>query len=377
MAVPVHGGAARLRPLDGRRVRRAGGRHLRRVRGAAVRTSTSSASVAMGRPAEVSVRPGTAAGRAHRWGAAGRRRRRRDGRAHPGDDARRRRGRAAGRPRRRHWCGPTRTSRPATRCSRPPAARCARRTSACSPPRASRRSTCTRRPRVGIVSTGDEVVPPRPPCCCRGQVRDATASALAGLVPDAGGVPVPLGDRRATTRRRWRWCCATPLARCDVVVVSAGSSVGARDETAGAVERLGAPGIVCHGLALRPGKPTLLAHCGRVPVLGLPGNPLSALVVFRLRRYPAGPPGRWPHAAAAGADARARLARPAGAVADRPARRRAGDGSTAGPTARWPTRSSVRRPCSRCSPRPTATSSCPRRPPACRAGAAVDVTLYR
>jgi len=68
--------------------------------------------------------------------------------------------------------------------------------------------------------------------------------------------------------------------------VSAGSSVGARDETAGVVAGLGAPGLWCHGLALRPGKPTLLAECGGVGVIGLPGNPLSALVVFRLLGVP-------------------------------------------------------------------------------------------
>jgi molybdopterin molybdotransferase len=68
----------------------------------------------------------------------------------------------------------------------------------------------------------------------------------------------------------------------DVLVISAGSSVGARDETADAVARLGQPGIWCHGLAIKPGKPTLLAECAGVPVIGLPGNPRSALVVFRL-----------------------------------------------------------------------------------------------
>ena len=68
--------------------------------------------------------------------------------------------------------------------------------------------------------------------------------------------------------------------------MSAGSSVGARDETAAAVASLGEPGIWCHGLALRPGKPTLLADCGGVPVIGLPGNPRSALVVFRLVGMP-------------------------------------------------------------------------------------------
>ena len=153
-----------------------------------------------------------------------------------------------------------------------------------------------RRPRVGIVSTGDEVVPPHTAVLRPGQVRDATASALAGLVVDAGGEPVPLGvvgDDASALESVLR----DALAGCDVVVVSAGSSVGARDETAGVVARLGAPGILCHGLAVRPGKPTLLADCGGVPVVGLPGNPLSALVVFRLigvplvRRWPA-PPGR-------------------------------------------------------------------------------------
>lgn len=141
------------------------------------------------------------------------------------------------------------------------------------------------RPVVGIVSTGDEVVPPDTAELTPGQVRDATATALAGLVRQAGGEPRPcgiVGDDGAALERRLR----KVVADCDVAVVSAGSSVGARDETAGAVERLGAPGIVCHGLAIRPGKPTLLAQVGAVPVLGLPGNPLSALVVFRLLGVP-------------------------------------------------------------------------------------------
>ena len=74
------------------------------------------------------------------------------------------------------------------------------------------------------------------------------------------------------------------LPYADLVVVSAGSSVGTRDETAGAVAALGT--IWCHGLAIKPGKPTLLAECAGVPLIGLPGNPLSALVVFRLVGVP-------------------------------------------------------------------------------------------
>ncbi len=139
------------------------------------------------------------------------------------------------------------------------------------------------RPRVAIVSTGDEVVPPATPTLRRGQVRDATASALAGLVADAGGLPVIAGivpdDRGALEA-----ALADALGTADLVVVSAGSSVGARDETAAAVAALGE--IWCHGLSVKPGKPTLLAECGGVPLVGLPGNPLSALVVFRLVGVP-------------------------------------------------------------------------------------------
>jgi molybdopterin molybdotransferase len=153
------------------------------------------------------------------------------------------------------------------------------------------------RPVVTIFSTGDEVVPPETQTLRPGQVRDATAVALAALVTDAGGVPVHGGivpDDPAALEKGLRQA----LAASDVIVISAGSSVGARDETATVVARLGPPGIWCHGLAIKPGKPTLLAECARVPgespgengvsaepgipVIGLPGNPRSALVVFRL-----------------------------------------------------------------------------------------------
>jgi len=141
------------------------------------------------------------------------------------------------------------------------------------------------RPRVAIISTGDEVVPPSTKELQPGQVRDATASALAALVTEAGGEPSLRGivpdDLEALTKT-----LETAVHDSDLVVVSAGSSVGARDETTAAVESLGGPGIFCHGLSIKPGKPTLLAECSDVPVIGLPGNPLSALVVFRLVGLP-------------------------------------------------------------------------------------------
>ena len=163
------------------------------------------------------------------------------------------------------------------------------------------------RPRVAIVSTGDELVPRESAELETGQVRDSTAPALGALVREAGGEPSFAGIvpddrealeaalRRALAGREAAAAAASGTAGdaparatrgCDLLVVSAGSSVGARDETASAVASLGEPGIWCHGLALRPGKPTLLAECGGVPVIGLPGNPRSALVVFRLVGIP-------------------------------------------------------------------------------------------
>jgi len=141
------------------------------------------------------------------------------------------------------------------------------------------------RPRVAILSSGDEVVAPETTELAPGQVRDANAVALAALVRDAGGEP----DRRGIVgddRDALRAALRDAVAVGDVVLVSAGSSVGARDETAAAVAELGPPGIWAHGIALRPGKPTLLADSGGVPVIGLPGNPRSALVVFGLIAAP-------------------------------------------------------------------------------------------
>src|SRR5215218_78476 len=127
------------------------------------------------------------------------------------------------------------------------------------------------RPRVGIVSTGDEVVPGATPELSPGQVREAGGEpVLRGIVPDDAAA---LGH-----------VLAEAVGEDDMVVVSAGSSVGARDLTANVAARLGE--VVCHGLAVRPGKPTLLADCGGVPLVGLPGNPRSALVVFRLVGMP-------------------------------------------------------------------------------------------
>lgn len=133
------------------------------------------------------------------------------------------------------------------------------------------------RPRIALLSTGDEIVAPeRQPA--PGQVRDVNATTIGAVITAAGGSVVRAGivrDDRALLEAAAR----AALADADALVLSAGSSVSYRDFTARVVEALGAPGILVHGIAIKPGKPTLIAFADGKPVIGLPGNPASALVV--------------------------------------------------------------------------------------------------
>jgi molybdopterin molybdotransferase len=137
-----------------------------------------------------------------------------------------------------------------------------------------------KRPRVALISSGDEVVDahrrPGP-----GQVRDVNAYTLAALVAESGGEPVQCGiikDERQTVRK----AMAEALSASDMLLVSGGSSASTRDMTADAAAALGSPGILVHGINIRPGKPTILAACDGKAVVGLPGNPVSALVIAYL-----------------------------------------------------------------------------------------------
>ncbi len=139
-------------------------------------------------------------------------------------------------------------------------------------------------PRVAILATGDEVVGPDEPLA-PGRVRDMNSAALAGAVLTAGGVATLCGivrDERGAVDEALR----RAMAGHEMVLISGGSSVGDRDVVAEAITALGPPGVVVHGISIRPGKPTVLAASGTVPVIGLPGNPVSALVIFDLFARP-------------------------------------------------------------------------------------------
>lgn len=138
----------------------------------------------------------------------------------------------------------------------------------------------TRQPRVALLSSGDEVLPPEERLV-PGAVRDINSYSLSALVERAGGIPLRYGiipDREETLHEK----IGAALAEAEVVVITAGSSASARDLTARVVNQLGKPGVLVHGVSVRPGKPTILAACGGKPVVGLPGNPVSALVIARL-----------------------------------------------------------------------------------------------
>ncbi|HEX9532711.1 MAG TPA: gephyrin-like molybdotransferase Glp [bacterium] len=135
-----------------------------------------------------------------------------------------------------------------------------------------------RRPRVGIIVTGDELVAPGQPLHGSG-IYDMNTYTLASLVEEAGGEAVLYGivpDNLALLTERAK----RAFQMCDVLLLAGGSSVGEKDFVANVIGGLGEPGIVVHGIAIRPGRPTILAVADGKPVFGLPGNVVSAIVIF-------------------------------------------------------------------------------------------------
>jgi len=135
-----------------------------------------------------------------------------------------------------------------------------------------------RRPRIGIISTGDELVAPEQ-TPGPGQVRDSNRYAIAGALTSFGAEPVHL-PHAADARDALRETIRAGLNECDGLVLTGGSSVGERDLVPSVVAELAAPGILVHGLRVKPGKPTLLAAAGSKPIIGLPGNPTSSLMIL-------------------------------------------------------------------------------------------------
>ena len=131
---------------------------------------------------------------------------------------------------------------------------------------------------VGIISTGDELVPeeetPGP-----GQVRDVNSTMLAAAMEKAGAAVIRYGivkDEEALLMET----VEKALDACDIVLISGGSSVGAKDATCRVVEKMGT--LLCHGIAMKPGKPTIFGKKENKAVIGLPGHPVAAMFITTL-----------------------------------------------------------------------------------------------
>jgi molybdopterin molybdotransferase len=135
----------------------------------------------------------------------------------------------------------------------------------------------SKKPRVGVLSSGDELVNPEMDLS-PGKVRDINSYSLSALVESLGGVPIryPIAPDSMETLQK---IARNALIESDLLIFTAGSSASTRDLTSLVINQLGSPGVLVHGINIRPGKPTILAVCDGKPVIGLPGNPVSALVI--------------------------------------------------------------------------------------------------
>jgi putative molybdopterin biosynthesis protein len=151
-----------------------------------------------------------------------------------------------------------------------------------------------RKPRVAVISTGDELVQPGEPLR-PAAIYDSNGAIVTAAINENGGAAVFLGaipDDEAQLESAMR----KALAQSDMLVLSGGTSKGAGDVSHRVITRLGKPGIIAHGVALKPGKPLCLAVCDGKPVVILPGFPTSAMFTFHdmivpvLRRMAGLPP---------------------------------------------------------------------------------------
>ncbi len=137
-----------------------------------------------------------------------------------------------------------------------------------------------KKPTVAIILTGDEIIP-HTEKTIPGKVRDINSFVLAGLIDEAGGVPLKMGivkdsykDIKALVDRAY--------SSADVILITGGTSAGIKDMTAQIINELGKPGIIFHGVSIKPGKPIIAGVCNKKPVFGLPGHPVAVYICFEL-----------------------------------------------------------------------------------------------
>ncbi|MDY0163966.1 gephyrin-like molybdotransferase Glp [Desulfobotulus sp.] len=137
-----------------------------------------------------------------------------------------------------------------------------------------------RQPRIAILSTGDEIRPPESPLQ-PGEIRDINTRTLAAMVAEQGGIPLEK-DIVPDKEEALHHALTQALLESDLILVSGGSSVGTRDYAPRVIAKLPEAAILAHGLAIRPGKPTLIARVGEKALIGLPGHAASAALIFHV-----------------------------------------------------------------------------------------------
>jgi molybdopterin molybdotransferase len=137
-----------------------------------------------------------------------------------------------------------------------------------------------RKPRVAILATGDEVVDPSETPKL-GQIRDINRFTLSALTIEACGIPISLGivgdDPKALEA-----VVRDAVDDNDVVLMSGGSSMGQRDHSVEIIDSLGEPGVLIHGVSVKPGKPLIVGRVGKKAIIGVPGHPVSNMMVFQV-----------------------------------------------------------------------------------------------
>lgn len=136
------------------------------------------------------------------------------------------------------------------------------------------------KPRIGIISTGDEVVPPEEEIK-PGQIRDINTYLLYSLIEEQGCTPVKFGLIK-DDYNLLKNAVDTAVKQCDIVLISGGSSVGKKDNTVSVIDDLGDEGVLVHGISVKPGKPTIIGKSKGKIIFGLPGHPLACAVIFQV-----------------------------------------------------------------------------------------------
>ena len=137
-----------------------------------------------------------------------------------------------------------------------------------------------KKPKIAIILTGDEIIP-HTEKITPGKVRDINSFTLSGLIDETGGVSLKMGIVE-DNYEKIKEMVQKAYELADIILITGGTSAGTKDMTAQIINELGKPGILFHGVSIKPGKPIIAGICNDKPVFGLPGHPVAVYICFDL-----------------------------------------------------------------------------------------------